>query len=136
MKTILAGSRGIHDYAIMLKAIQASGFEISEVVCGTARGPDQHGARWAEENGISITCFKPDWKKYGRGAGLHRNKAMAEYADALIALWEGQSSGTKNMIDLATARGMKVFVFRVDARDHEIANVLKGESTDVPEVPA
>ena len=41
-------------------------------------------------------------------AGYLRNKQMAEYADALIAFWDGESKGTKHMIDLAKKNGLKV----------------------------
>jgi len=33
---------------------------------------------------------------------------MAEYADALIACWDGKSKGTKHMIDLAKKANLKV----------------------------
>ena len=36
----------------------------------------------------------------------------ASVADALIAFWDGKSRGTKNMIDTATKRGLKVAVVR------------------------
>ena len=36
----------------------------------------------------------------------------ASGADALIAFWDGKSRGTKNMIDTATKRGLKVAVVR------------------------
>jgi hypothetical protein len=35
---------------------------------------------------------------------------MAKYADALIAVWDGKSRGTKNMIDEAKKLGLKVYV--------------------------
>ena len=35
---------------------------------------------------------------------------MAKYATHLMAIWEGQSKGTKNMIDLANEHGLKVRV--------------------------
>ena len=38
---------------------------------------------------------------------------MAEYADALIAVWDGESRGTKNMIDEATSRNLKLFVYKI-----------------------
>lgn len=38
---------------------------------------------------------------------------MADYADALIAIWDGESRGTANMIEEAEKRGLKVFVYRV-----------------------
>ena len=33
---------------------------------------------------------------------------MANYADALIAFWDGKSRGTKHMIDLAKRAKLKV----------------------------
>lgn len=110
MKTIIAGSRGIEDYGAVRSAIEASGFEITEVVSGGARGVDKIGERFARVNFIAIKQFIPDWKA-GRQAGILRNVQMAEYADALIAIWDGNSTGTKHMIDIATRKGLKVYVY-------------------------
>ena len=38
---------------------------------------------------------------------------MGDYADALIVLWDGESRGTKHMIDYATKKGLKVFIYLV-----------------------
>lgn len=111
MKTIIAGSRGVTDYNIVLEAIKQSGFEITEVVSGTARGVDKLGERYAVENVIPITRFVPDWNKYGKRAGFLRNAEMGDYAEALVAVWDGESRGTKQMIDYATKKGLKVFVY-------------------------
>jgi hypothetical protein len=35
---------------------------------------------------------------------------MAQYADALIAFWDGKSKGTKNMIDEAKKQGLIIKV--------------------------
>ena len=51
-----------------------------------------------------------DWEKYGRSAGPKRNAQMAEIANALIAFWDGQSRGTKNMIETAKQKGLIVKV--------------------------
>ena len=40
-----------------------------------------------------------------------RNQVMADHADALIAVWDGASKGTADMIDRAKKRGLKVFVY-------------------------
>lgn len=49
-----------------------------------------------------------------KSAGYIRNKAMAEYAaqetGILFAFWDGQSKGTKHMIDLAYQYGLDVHV--------------------------
>ncbi len=43
--------------------------------------------------------------------GPVRNQKMAEYADALIAVWDGESRGTKNMISLAKKLNLKCFIY-------------------------
>ena len=71
--------------------------EVTEVVSGTARGVDTCGERWAIENNIPIAPFPADWDQYKKAAGHIRNKQMAEYADALLIIWNGESRGSKNM---------------------------------------
>ena len=96
MKTIIAGSRTVVDIKIVEKAIWLSGFNISEVVSGGAWGVDALGEKIANRQNISIKMFSADWNKYGRSAGPIRNKEMVKYADALIAVWNGKSKGTKH----------------------------------------
>lgn len=110
MKVIIAGSRGINDYAIVKQAIINSGFRISEVVSGGCRGVDKLGERWGKENRLPVKVFPADWSM-GKSAGPIRNAKMADYADALIAIWANNSRGTANMIDQAEKNGLLVFVF-------------------------
>lgn len=104
MKVIIAGSRSIQDKDIVRKAIKDFPEEINEVVCGGCRGPDQIGKEWAEENDIDVKVFEPNWGEYGKAAGPIRNRKMAKYANALVAIWDGESSGTKNMIKQAKSK--------------------------------
>jgi hypothetical protein len=112
LKTIIAGSRSIDTLPPVLAAIKKSGWEqeISEVVCGCAYGVDNIGASWAVNRGIWIKNFRPDWERYGKAAGAIRNMEMARYADALIAVWDGESLGTKHMIRMAKDKGLKIYV--------------------------
>ena len=57
--------------------------------------------------------FIPDWDKDGRSAGYKRNAEMAEYADALIAVWDGDSKGTKHMIECMNKLNKKVYIHKV-----------------------
>lgn len=114
MKTIIAGSRGITCPFVVDKAVKLSGFDVTEVVCGGARGVDRLGWQWAVFNYKLIKSFIPDWDGKGKGAGLARNQDMADYADALIAIWDGASRGTRDMIDRAQKKGIKVYVYRTD----------------------
>ena len=116
MKTIIAGSRQIWSTTVVEDAIKASGFEITEVVSGGCRGVDQIGEAHAEAMGIPCRVFLADWNKHGKGAGPIRNTQMAEYAEALIAIWDGKSAGTKHMIDIATRKGLKVYVHRSELK--------------------
>ena len=114
MKTIIAGSREITDFKVIQEAVEKSAFTVTEVVSGRARGVDKLGEHWASLNEIDITPFPADWARYGRGAGFKRNVEMSEYADALIAVWDGKSMGTKHMIDQAKLKLLKVFVYIVE----------------------
>lgn len=110
MKTIIAGSRDCTDMNQLLAAIRKCGWSVSEVVCGMARGADELGRQWASRNQIPVKKFPANWTRYGKSAGYRRNCEMADNADALIALWDGKSRGTKHMIDIAYTRGLAVFI--------------------------
>jgi len=113
MKTIIAGSRSCNDYEKVKLAIEESQFTITEVVSGRARGVDFLGEQYAKKNNIPVKEFPANWNLHGKSAGYKRNIKMAEYADALIAIWDGESKGTKHMIDIAKERNLKVFVYKV-----------------------
>lgn len=110
MKTIIAGSRTITDYDVVLEVIKKSNLEITEVVSGVAQGVDTLGITYAYNNDIPIAQFPANWNKHGKSAGYIRNVEMAQYADALIAVWDGKSKGTKNMIEIANKRNLKVYI--------------------------
>jgi len=111
MKVIIAGSRDITDYSTVKAAYLKSGFDASEVVSGGARGVDYLGELLAKDFSISVKVFPADWNKYGKRAGILRNIEMAKYADALIAVWDGESKGTAHMISEAKKNNLKVFVY-------------------------
>ena len=110
MRTIIAGSRDITDQYIVDSAIAESNISITSVVCGEARGVDLLGKRWAKRSRIPVASFPAQWGVHGKAAGFIRNTEMAENADALIAIWDGSSRGTKMMIDIAKKKGLVVFV--------------------------
>lgn len=116
MKTIIAGSRTEKRFSIMVKAMLKfpESDHITEVVSGCADGVDRLGERFAELYHLPVRQFPADWKRYGRAAGRQRNLQMAVYAEALIAIWDGKSPGTRHMIETAERMGLKVFVYRTD----------------------
>ncbi|NKE72859.1 DUF2493 domain-containing protein [Candidatus Manganitrophus noduliformans] len=110
MRTIIAGSRTINDSLLVEQAVRESGFRITEVLSGGARGVDCLGEEWARRNGVPVRHFPADWERYGKRAGYVRNEEMADRAEALISVWDGRSPGTGQMIEIAKRKGLKVFV--------------------------
>ena len=70
----------------------------TEIVSGGAVGADQTAKEYAEAHGIKLTLFLPDYEKYGRIAPIERNDAIIEYADRVLAFWDGKSHGTEYVI--------------------------------------
>lgn len=103
-KLIVAGSRDFDD-AFQLQTevthfVEQLGDEYAvSIVSGMARGADRLAWEFARENQVICHEFPADWDKYGKAAGHIRNSEMAKFADGLIAFWDGESGGTKNMIE-------------------------------------
>ena len=114
MKVIIAGGRFYNDYKRLKKVCDSILSTQTEViiVSGKARGADKLGEKYAKEKGYHIEPFPANWDKFGNSAGYIRNAEMAKYADALIAFWDGESRGTKSMIDLAKKGGLKIRIIK------------------------
>lgn len=112
MKVIVAGTRTVRDPSIVCAAIGASPFKVTEIVSGGAQGVDRIGEFLATQWKVPFKQFPANWALYGNAAGPRRNQQMAEYAEALIAVWDGQSRGTADMIARATTRGLPIFIYR------------------------
>jgi len=110
VKVVIAGSREITNYSELIRAIEDSKFEITAVVSGTARGVDRMGERFAVENNLEVLPYPANWDKYGKRAGYLRNSEMADVSDAAIILWDGESKGTKMMIEEMKKRKKPVYV--------------------------
>jgi hypothetical protein len=114
MRTIIAGSRDGCTKQHLLEALDACGFTPTVIISGTARGADKLGEDWGKAKGIPIERYPADWNQFGKSAGYRRNQHMASVADALIALWDGDSKGTKHMIEIAISKRLKVYVYRIN----------------------
>jgi hypothetical protein len=113
-KLIIAGGRDFADYSLLQKKVDvmlsAKRFSHrTEIISGKAKGADTLGEQYAKANDFPVKEFPADWS-IGKSAGYLRNSEMAIYADACICFWNGRSTGTKHMIDLATTQGLPVRV--------------------------
>lgn len=124
MRCIIAGSRNIRDaneIAFAIKDAQKQwGKNITVVLSGAAAGVDSVAASLAKAAGIPVEDYPAPWnginpetnRPHGKGAGMYRNKQMIAKADYVIAVWDGKSKGTKNLIDEAQRSGLPVYVHK------------------------
>jgi len=116
-KLIVAGGREFNNYQRL--SVELSNLAMGvyadkaiSIVSGMARGADHLAVRFARNNGVTLHEFWADWDKLGKRAGFARNADMAVFADGLLAFWDGQSSGTKHMIDTMQRMGKPVHVIQ------------------------
>lgn len=83
---------------------------VTEIVSGGAKGVDACAAEYARSHGLKLTEFLPEYKLYGRGAPFKRNLRIIDYADEVLAVWDGKSSGTKYVIEQCKNKNKNVTV--------------------------
>ena len=111
MKLAIIGSR-----KISVKNIgEYISVDCDEIVSGGAVGVDTCAAEFALKKGIKLTEFLPIYEKYGRGAPIVRNRQIVDYADEVIAFWDGSSRGTLSVIKYCEKQGKpcRVIIYSV-----------------------
>lgn len=110
MKVAVIGSRGLN-IPIPEDAIPK---ETTQLVSGAANGIDRMARAFAIEHHIQILEVLPEFERFGRAAPLKRNEAIVDYADFVLAIWDGRSRGTKYVIDRCRKTGTPVRVLLAD----------------------
>lgn len=107
MKVAVVGSRNICEADIERYVVGAD-----EIVSGGAKGIDSLAEKYAKEKGIRLTVFLPEYECYGRVAPIVRNKKIVDYADKVIAFWDGNFKGTLSVMKYAekTAKPCEVVI--------------------------
>ncbi len=100
MKVAVIGSRSI--FAVDVGMYISDG---DEIVSGGAKGVDSIAAEYAKKKGLKLTVFLPQYEEYGRAAPIIRNKEIVDYADKIVAFWDGKSRGTFSVIKYAVKTG-------------------------------
>ena len=115
MKNLLiAGSRSFDDFNrlsfMVVELLKITKLSEIIIISGGAKGADSLAERFAKENKIPFTLFKAKWDLYGKKAGILRNEEMGRFSDLLLALWDGESKGTKHMINFMLDLKKPVYV--------------------------
>lgn len=107
IRVIVCGTRTFDDWDLLSKKLTHLLSELKPplVICtGAAKGADELAEKWAFRHKHTVMRFHPDWDKYGKRAGPIRNAEMVTFAlerkpAFMVAFWNGESSGTKDMIE-------------------------------------
>jgi hypothetical protein len=114
MKLAIVGSRTFNNRQLLESILDKHKNKVTLVVSGGAKGADSLGESWAINNNIPVKIFKPDWKKYGKSAGMIRNEDIIKECDICIAFWDEKSKGTANSIFICEKLNKKVGIIRYD----------------------
>lgn len=112
-KVAIIGSRTFTDYDQVKLVLSDYLGQIDLIVSGGAIGADALAERFASEHSIPTQIFKAEWHRYGKAAGMIRNKDIVNAADVVFAFWDGKSKGTEGAMKLAKAAKKKVVMILV-----------------------
>ena len=121
-RVVVAGCRNYNNYKQAKAFIDECLTDIKNdftiiIISGGASGADRLGERYAFEHGYKIKRYPANWIKYGRSAGPRRNKLMAQVSDLVICFWDGESRGTKSMIEFAKQYNKPLKVKTIDTQE-------------------
>lgn len=106
-RIIIAGSRSITDSNFVFNEIDKIISRLPkdadiEIISGLAEGVDTIAVEYCVEKDLKCIGFPAEWEVYKKRAGYIRNDFMAWYATHAIIFWDGDSRGTKSMIDISS----------------------------------
>lgn len=120
MKLCIAGSRTLFPTpddieAEVCKIEKIMGRIVTALINGGAKGVDTQALLWLEVHRpkVHLVSHLPAYVRYGRHAPLMRNIAMGSESDAVLAFWDGKSTGTRHMVESVARNMFKIPTFVV-----------------------
>lgn len=105
----------------------------TEIVSGGAIGVDRSARNYARTHNIKLKEFLPEYERYGRSAPLKRNLQIIDYADEVIAFWDGMSHGTRFVIENAKEKmcRLRFMLWQISsvANEPKISYIKNGRAT-------
>lgn len=105
MKILVCGGRHYGDQSKVWEVLNSQ--QATMIIHGGATGADDLAGHYAREQGITEVIFPANWEKFGKIAGLIRNREMLRARPALVVAFPG-NRGTENMIMQARTAGIPV----------------------------
>jgi len=131
LSLITAGSRNYNNEEEFNRVMDqiVDWFNGVTIISGMAKGPDRfgimyhsknrktrlvkHPAKWKVIEGVDQKYIKENkYGKYNANAGMERNQKMLDEANALVAFWDGKSSGTRDIISRSIKAGILICIIK------------------------
>ena len=106
---LVSGSRAFPNPDLIRTTIQQMIKPGDRLMHGGAQGVDILAAQAAHDAGAIILTRPANWSIYGKRAGIIRNEqmfreALQDPSYRIVIFWDGQSRGTKHMMDLCRSQ--------------------------------
>lgn len=118
VKVGIVGSRSITDEAYVFSVLDFYLRRLLEeneviIISGGAVGTDTLAEKFAEQKGLKIEIYKPEYDKYPpKVAPIKRNQIIVDNSDYLIAITTG-SSGTASTIKMAEKKEIPIKIIKI-----------------------
>lgn len=124
------GSRDFSDRVLATHVVSFFQNRFGNFTCvsGGAKGADTICADICEQlTKQKPLIFIPDWKQFGRAAGMIRNREIVDNSEILIAFWDGKSKGTKDSINYSRKQNKPLLTIKYNDFDkpRDLLNILK-----------
>lgn len=116
MKVAVVGSRNL----IVFNLHKYLPTDTTEIVSMDSKGVAKSAREYAEKNGLTLTLFSPDYKRYGRSAPLKLNAEIVEYADRVVAFWNGFSPEIRSIANKCENLKKEIDIYTLNARNNDI----------------
>lgn len=121
-RVLVCGSRDWPDYhtiRIQLERLPRG----TTIIHGGARGADRMAGTAADALGFPVEVFEAEWDRYGRRAGIIRNREMLDQNPNLVLAFSlNYSAGTEHTIREAQDRGIHCKVIRYFIKDQKFTS--------------
>lgn len=131
-RVVVTGSRSFRDAAAVAAALDPLHYEFGarlRLIQGGAAGADRLAWEWAKSCDVPCASFAPDYSRPSPQRYHERNDRMLGLADLVVAFWDGESRGTKSVIDKAEARGIPCDVVYQRAPTEEFREAMGDDGT-------
>lgn len=127
VKVAIVGSRNFRHLELVRQFVR--GLPVgTEVVSGGARGVDSTTDGVARSVGLPVKTFVPNYQRYqGKFAPLQRNAEIVAYLipdGRLVAFWDGQSTGTRDVVRKAFKAGIPVTLYDEAGAERPLQDLL------------